>query len=85
MNQSNIVTVVIVVTGAVIPYLLLQTDVAVPALVKVALTALNIALAAYGRLSGTTAVPTAALASPIQTPEGGTATVTSTEPKAEKP
>lgn len=80
MNRSNAVTVAIVVLSAVIPYLLVQTDVVVPALVKVALTALNIGLGAYARLSGTTAVPTAEIASPVQTPDGGTATVTATKP-----
>lgn len=79
MNR-NLVTVLTVVLAAVIPYLLSQQDVLVPPLIKVALTAANIALLAYARLSGTTAIPVAAVASPVQTPAGGTATVSATEP-----
>lgn len=81
MNPSNAMTVVIVVLAAVIPYLLSQQDVTVPPVVKVLLTAFNIGLLAYARLSGTTSVPVAEVASPIQTPAGGTATVTETEVK----
>lgn len=75
MSQSNAVTVVIVVLSAIIPYLLSQQDVAVPPFVKVILTAFNIGLLAYARLSGTTAVPVAEVKSPVQTPAGETATV----------
>lgn len=75
MNRSNLATVLIVVLSAVIPYLLVQQDVVVPAIVKVGLTALNIGLGAYARLSGTTAVPVAEAGSPAQTPAGDAATV----------
>ena len=54
MNKGNAVTVVIVVLSAIIPYLISQQDVAVPPLVKVLLTAANIGLAAYARLSTST-------------------------------
>jgi hypothetical protein len=75
MNQSNVVTVVLVIAAAVIPYLISQQDVAVPPIVKVALTAANIGLAAYARLSGTTPIPVAEAGSPAQTPSGDSATV----------
>jgi len=80
--NRNAVTVVIVVASAIIPYLISQQDVAVPPIVKVLLTAANIGLAAYARLSGTTSVPVAEIASPVSTPSGDTATVTATEPVA---
>lgn len=51
MTQQNLVTVVLVVAGAVIPYLISQQDVPLPPIVIVALTALNIGLLAYARLS----------------------------------
>lgn len=75
MNQANAVTVVIVVLSAVIPYLLSQQDVIVPPVVKVALTALNIGLLAFARLSGTAPVPVAESGSAAQTPAGDAATV----------
>lgn len=75
MNQSNLVTVIIVMAAAVIPYLISQQDVTVPAVVKVALTAVNIALAAYARLSGTTQVPTGKIGSPAATPQGDPAEI----------
>lgn len=81
MNTSNITTVVIVVLSAIIPYLLSQQDVDVPPLVKVLLTAFNIGLLAYARLSGTTAVPSAAVGSAVQTPAGDAATVSKVEKK----
>lgn len=75
MNTSNAVTVAIVVLSAVIPYLLSQQDVVVPPVLKVALTAANIGLLAFARLSGTTPVPVAESGSPAQTPAGDAATV----------
>ena len=75
MNQSNAVTVLIVIAAAILPYLLSQQDVAVPPILKVALTAANIGLAAYARLSGTAQVPVAESGSPAQTPAGDAATV----------
>ena len=75
MNTSNAVTVAIVVLSAVIPYLLSQQDVVVPPILKVALTAANIGLLAFARLSGTTPVPVAESGSPAQTPAGDAATV----------
>lgn len=75
MNRSNAVTVFIVVASAVIPYLLSQQDVIVPPVVKVALTACNIGLLAFARLSGTAPVPVAESGSPAQTPAGDAATV----------
>jgi hypothetical protein len=81
MNRSNAVTTLVVVLAAVLPYLLSQNDVTIPPLLKVVLTAGNIALVAYSRLSGTTTVPVAEVASPVQTPAGDTATVTATEVK----
>lgn len=78
MNR-NAVTVLIIVASAVLPYLISQQDVALPPVAIVVLTALNIAVAAYARLSGTTSVPVAEVASPVQTPAGATATVTATE------
>lgn len=79
MNQSNIVTVIIVMAAAVIPYLISQQDVTVAPIIKVALTAVNIALAAYARLSGTTQVPTGKIGSPAATPQGDTATIAPVE------
>ena len=75
MNTSNAVTVAIVVLSAVIPYLLSQQDVTVPPLLKVVLTAANIGLLAFARLSGTTSIPVAEAGSPAQTPAGDAATV----------
>lgn len=75
MNTSNAVTVAIVVLSAVIPYLLSQQDVSVPPILKVALTAANIGLLAFARLSGTTPIPVAESGSPAQTPAGDSATV----------
>lgn len=75
MNTSNAVTVAIVVLSAVIPYLLSQQDVTVAPIVKVALTAANIGLLAFARLSGTAPVPVAPAGSPAQTPAGDAATV----------
>lgn len=75
MNQSNAVTVLIVVASAVIPYLLSQQDVVVPPILKVILTAANIGLLAFARLSGTAPVPVAESGSPAQTPAGDAATV----------
>jgi len=83
--NKNAITVLVVVASAVLPYLLSQQDVVVPPLAKVILTALNIALVAYSRLSGTTSVPVAEVASPVQTPAGETATVTATEPTVTPP
>jgi hypothetical protein len=80
VNKSNAMTAAIVVLAAVIPYLISQQDVDVPPLVKVILTALNIGLLAYARLSGTTSIPVAEVSSPVQTPAGDTATVTATTP-----
>lgn len=81
MNKSNLVTVIIVVASAVIPYLISQQDVAVPPIVKVVLTAANIGLAAYARLSGTAPVPVAPDGAPAQTPAGDSATVVADEVK----
>lgn len=80
MNSSNAVTVVIVILSAVIPYVISQQDVGVPPLLKVILTAANIALAAYARLSGTTAIPVAESGSAAQTPAGDAATVVKDKP-----
>ena len=75
MNQSNAVTVAIVIISAIIPYLLSQQDVVVPPVVKVILTAANIGLLAYARLSGTTPIPVAKDGAAAQTPAGDSATV----------
>ena len=80
MNQSNLLTAIIVIAAAVIPYLISQQDVAVPPVVKVILTAANIGLAAYARLSGTTPIPVAEAGSPAQTPSGDSATVVKDRP-----
>jgi len=81
MNKSNLVTVIIVIASAIIPYLLIEKDVPLPPIGIVILTAANIGLTAYARLSGTTAVPVAEVGTPAQTPAGDTATVTATTPK----
>lgn len=81
MNFANGMTTLAAVAAVVIPYLLVQTDVAVPPLVKVILTGANLALVVLAKTSGTKPVPVAELASPVQTPAGDTATVTATEPK----
>jgi hypothetical protein len=75
MNRSNAVSILVVVAAAVIPYLLSQQDVVVPPLMKVILTAGNLALVAYARFSGTTPIPVAEAGSPAQTPSGDSATV----------
>jgi hypothetical protein len=74
--NNNLVTVVIVVVSAIIPYLLSQQDVLVPPVWKVILTAGNIGLLAYARLSGTTTIPEKKIGSAVQTPAGEAATVT---------
>ena len=80
MNTSNALTVFIVIASAVIPYLLSQQDLVVPPIVKVVLTAANIGLLAFARLSGTTPVPVAESGSPAQTPAGDAATVVRDKP-----
>lgn len=82
MNVNNLVTVIIVVLSAIIPYLLSQQDVAVPPVVKVLLTAFNIGLLAYARLSGTTSIPEKPLGSSVQTPAGDAATVAPVDAKS---
>lgn len=81
MNRSNAITVFVVVASAVIPYLLSQQDVVVPPIAKVILTAANIGLLAFARLSGTTPIPVAEDGSPAQTPAGNPAVVTETDGK----
>lgn len=51
MTQQNLVTIIVVVASAVIPYLISQQDVVISPLLKVILTAANIGLAAFARLS----------------------------------
>lgn len=51
MTQQNIVTVIVVVASAIIPYLISQQDVTIAPIWKVVLTAANIGLAAFARLS----------------------------------
>ena len=80
MNRSNAITVFVVVASAVIPYLLSQQDVVVPPIAKVILTAANIGLLAFARLSGTTPIPVAESGSPAQTPAGDAATVVKDKP-----
>lgn len=80
MNRSNAITVFVVVASAVIPYLLSQQDVVVPPIAKVVLTAANIGLLAFARLSGTTPIPVAESGSPAQTPAGDAATVVKDKP-----
>jgi hypothetical protein len=55
MNKANLITIILVVAGAVLPYLIGQTDVPPSPPVKVALTAFNIAVVAIARLSNPTA------------------------------
>lgn len=80
MNRDNALTVVAAVAAVVIPYLLTQTDVEVPALVKVILTAANLALVVIARLSGTTSIPVAESGSAAQTPKGDAAIVKEVKP-----
>lgn len=80
MNKENALTVVAAVAAVVIPYLLTQTDIEIPPIVKVALTAANLALVVIARLSGTTSIPVAASGSQAQTPAGDAATVTKVKP-----
>lgn len=51
MTQTNLVTVFVVVASAVIPYLISQQDVVIAPVWKVVLTAANIGLIAFARLS----------------------------------
>lgn len=76
MNTSNLTTVLAAMAAVVIPYLLTQSDVSIPPLIKVALTAANLALVVLSKLSGTTSVPVAPAGSQAQTPSGDAATVT---------
>lgn len=80
MTQQNIVTIILVVASAVIPYLISQQDVTISPLVKVILTAANIGLAAFARLSNGGAATTT-----ITTTAPSTATVTTTAPAEEPP
>lgn len=81
-SRTNAMTVVIVIAAAILPYLTSQSLVVFPAWAILLITAANIGVTTYARLSGTTNVPVAEIASPIQTPAGATATVTETEPAA---
>ena len=80
MNTSNIGTVLAAMAAVVIPYLLTQSDVAIPPLIKVALTAANLGLVVVSKLYGTTPVPVAESGSPAQTPAGDAATVVKDKP-----
>jgi hypothetical protein len=55
--KDNAVTVLLVVTSAVLPYLLSQNDVTIPPVLKVVLTAANIAVVAIARLSNPNSSP----------------------------
>jgi hypothetical protein len=71
VTQQNIVTVIVVVASAIIPYLISQQDVAIPPTIKVILTAANIGLVAFARLSNggaaTTTITTTAPSSTTMT------------------
>lgn len=56
-TQTNAITVLLVVASAIIPYLLTQTDVVVPPIIKVILGAANLALVAISRFSNPNATP----------------------------
>ena len=57
MNKANAITVLLVVASAVLPYLLSQSDVTIPPVLKVVLTAANIAVVALARLSNPNSEP----------------------------
>lgn len=75
MNRNNAGTIFAAMAAVVIPYLLTQSDIEIPPIVKVALTAANLALVVWSKLSGTTPIPVAEPGSPAQTPAGDAATV----------
>lgn len=55
--KGSAVTVLLVITSAVLPYLLSQNDVLIPPILKVVLTAANIAVVAIARLSNPNSEP----------------------------
>ena len=55
--KDNAVTILLVVTSAVLPYLLSQNDVTIPPVLKVVLTAANIAVVAIARFSNPNGTP----------------------------
>jgi hypothetical protein len=57
VNLNNAWTTLAAIASVVIPYLLIQTDVAVPPIVKVLLTAANLALVVIARTSNPNATP----------------------------
>ncbi len=66
--KDNALTVIYLIAGAVIPYLLTQSDVSIPPILKVGLTALNLALVALARFSNPNATPVQVqVTGPIQT------------------
>lgn len=67
MNQRNVVTVIVVVASAIIPYLISQQDVVIAPVVKVLLTAANIGLAAFARLSDGSSTTTSTIT--VETPK----------------
>lgn len=80
--STNVWTTLAAIASVVIPYLLIQTDVPLPPLVKVIITAANLGLVVLSKTSGTTQVPVADISSPIQTPAGDTATVAPVDAKS---
>lgn len=57
MTKSNAITVLLIVASAVLPYLLSQNDVTIPPVLKVLLTATNIAVVTLARLSNPNSEP----------------------------
>lgn len=55
--KDNALSVVYLVAGAIIPYLLTQSDVSIPPILKVLLTATNLALVALARFSNPNSQP----------------------------
>lgn len=55
--NGNALSALVVVASAVIPYLISQTDVLIPPILKVLLIAANIGLVAFSRFSNPNATP----------------------------
>lgn len=77
--RSNAWTVLAAIAAVIIPYLLTQSDVSIPPVVKVGLTAANLALVVVSKLSGTAPVPVGDAGSQAQTTSGEAATIEPTE------
>jgi hypothetical protein len=56
-SKQSTLTIIAAIGAVVIPYLLTQSDVVIPAVLKVVLTAGNLALVVWSRLSNPNAEP----------------------------